>query len=1472
MEASQQSIKLDNKGNPSSLLLPMKKVTLEQAGMQYYTKTPPYLDIPNLIQIQTKSFRWFQEEGLAELFQEFPSVQDFTGNQLKLYFLSYEFRHPRYTEQECFERDLTYSAPLYANVRLEVKETGELHEQEVFMSDIPLMTPRGTFIINGTERVIVNQLVRSPGVYLTLEKDAASGRELCCGKLIPDHGAWLQFETSSKNVISVKIEGKRKIPITTLLRAIGYGNDEGIVELFSDIDSSPEHRYIHSTMEREAIVSELPTGSESAHRINNREEALRDIYQRLRPGDPPDLENAANVINNLFFNPRHYDLGEVGRYKLNQRIGHELLLLRGVIVTKVLETHLTNLIKFIEENQGKLSRGTSATRNTDIMKEVVCIINEIIPVIEENLGSLSPQVINIIKLKAENSQLPDISKERVRILLSEVSDAIEENPDLDRNSISPEAATAIRQSLERFTTEIIEGAKTEEGQQRLHLCLKSLSDAGIGSIISESLKILPLEKTEGLVTKYFNQRALTKDDMVAVVRRIVLINNGMEQPDDIDHMGNRRVRTVGDLMQHHLRVGLLRLERMIKERMSVVDPKIATPTSLVNIRPLVTVLREFFAGSQLSQFMDQTNPISELTHKRRISVLGTGGLTRERAGFEVRDVHYSHYGRICPIETPEGPNVGLIGSLSIYATVNKYGFLETPYRMVFRELESNSKWLLNQTLAEAVRDNENHLIADTGTIVGHQLAKRISKLKRRTIHIVPFVSDQIVYLSADKEEHYVIAQANTHLDEYHHFLDKMVEVRKGKQLLYESPAETDFMDVSPAQLVSVTTALIPFLEHDDANRALMGANMQRQAVPLLYPDVPLVSTGMERLVAAYSGQMMVASCEGKVLSVTGERVIIRDSNSRLQKDEKVKDGGGEQIFPMKKFERTNQGTCADYTPQVDRGDIIQPKQIITGSATTRDGDLALGQNVLCAFMSWRGYNFEDAIIVSESLIREDKFTSIHIERYEIEAQDTKLGAEEITRDIPNVGEENLRNLDEAGIIHVGAEVEAGDILVGRITPKGETELTAEEKLLRALFGEKARKVKDTSLRLPHGERGTVTAVQVFPKGKNKHKAFSPAGQLVRVWVAQKRKLCAGDKLTGRHGNKGVVSYIVPVEDMPYLADGTSVEIILNPVGVPSRMNIGQILETHLGWAAHTLGFRAITPVFEGAEDIDIEDALSRAWIMQQSEAIDYCTWDGKGQPHLRKDIAENWLAQQGYEAKKVFGPDSRKGEAKRVCLLVWLAYQGVDVAELSEEEVVKQSMAISQEKGIPLPTNGKATLYDGCTGDPFDQPVTVGYIYMMKLAHLVEDKMHARSTGPYSLVTQQPLGGKAQFGGQRFGEMEAWALESYGAAYTLQELLTVKSDDVVGRAKAYEAIVKGEDTISPRIPESFKVLTKELQSLALSVEALNEEEDQEFSELPEEQQEIQEIVETSVSIEQLEADGNSASINAMEKGEVQYAE
>ena len=1233
-----------------------------------YARTSDLIELPRLIDIQLQSFEWFHTKGLKELFEEISPIVSF-NKHLELHFGDFRFDEAKHTEEACRERDITYSAPLWVQVKLVNKDTGEISEQEVFMGDFPQMTDSGTFIVNGSERVVVSQLIRSPGVYFTIEEDRSTGRDLTGTKLIPSRGAWLEFETSKRDIISVKVDRKRKLPVTILLRAIGYGTDEEIRTLFADVDDDEDHPFIEATLERD------PTANPTEDQQKGIDDALLEFYKKLRPGDPPTLDNARNFLQNLLFSSRRYDLGRVGRYKLNR------------------------------------------------------------------------------KLKLE----------------------------------------------------------------------------------------LPL-----------TTRILTNEDIVSVIRRIVDINNGREIADDIDHLGNRRIKTVGELIQYQLRIGLLRMERVVRERMSIREPEQVTPLSLINIRPVVAATREFFGSSQLSQFMDQTNPLAELTHKRRLSALGPGGLRRERAGFDVRDVHYSHYGRICPIETPEGPNIGLIGYLASYGRINDFGFIETPYRRVINTVKNGVDELTGRILAQDIIDPDSgESLVEGGAELTPVLARQIAALDGLDeIRVHPFVSEEVVFLNADSEERSSIAQASTPLDKAGHFLNKRPSVRQAEEFRFEDPERIQYMDVSPKQVVGVSAALIPFLEHDDTNRALMGSNMQRQAVPLVKPEAPIVGTGMERQAAVDSGQVVVAGKAGEAVRVVNTEVVIQE------------DDGALRTYPLRKYNRSNQSTCIDQRPTVQKGDRVEAGTVLADSSSTQNGELALGQNVLVAYMSWEGGNYEDAILVSERLVENDKYTSVHIEKHEIEARETKLGPEEITRDIPNVGEDALRHLDEDGIIRIGAEVVAGDILVGKITPKGETELTPEEKLLRAIFGEKAREVKDSSLRLPHGERGKVVDIKVFTRDDHQD---MPAGveMMVRVSIAQRRRLTEGDKMAGRHGNKGVISRVVPVEDMPFLEDGTPIDIILNPLGVPGRMNIGQVLETHLGWAADRLGFMVETPVFDGAKEDEIESELARAWLIDRAwEDVTQKAWASVREQEIdsesltddndarriylldwleprgydpeqfffddiyaRNAALSEWLQDKGYEAERVI-PETRSDAsdayARHVALREWMSYHGGELDGLDGAALAEAARQHSIQVGWPLPTTGKQKLFDGKTGEPYDANVTVGIAQMLKLHHLVEDKVHARSTGPYSLVTQQPLGGKAQFGGQRFGEMEVWALEAYGAAHTLQEMLTIKSDDTTGRVKTYEAIVKGDEIQSPGVPESFRVLVKELQSLALSIEVIND--------------------------------------------------
>jgi len=1139
-------------------------INLGRRTRRSYARINEVMEMPNLVEVQHRSYQWFLDEGLRETFREISPIQDFAGN-LVLDFLDYTLGEPKYSIDEAKERDVTYSAPLKVKVRLLNKETGEVKEQEVFMGDFPLMTETGTFIINGAERVIVSQLVRSPSVYFSKKADK-NGKLSYSATVIPNRGAWIELETDAKDVIYVRIDRTRKIPVTVFLRALGFGTDAEILSLLGD------NEYLKNTLEKD--------------NTDSTEKALLEIYERLRPGEPPTVENAKSLLYARFFDPKRYDLANVGRYKINKKLH---------IKNRLLNQRLAETIYDLETGEVIAEAGSILDRR---------LLDKVYPYIERGFGNFE---VNAHGGVLDEYQIP-------------------------------------LQGIKIY-------AQQEEGK--------------VLTVISNRV----IDK---------NVKNIMPADIISTINYFINLLYGIGTTDDIDHLGNRRLRSVGELLQNQFRIGLARMERVVRERMSIQDPNTVTPQGLINIRPVIASIKEFFGSSQLSQFMDQTNPLAELTHKRRLSALGPGGLTRERAGFEVRDVHHSHYGRMCPIETPEGPNIGLINSLSTYARINDYGFIEAPYRKV--DPETNK------------------------------------------------VTNEIVYLTADEEDNYIVAQANSELDEEGRFIQEQVIARFKDEIALYPRKKIDFMDVSPKQVVSVATSLIPFLENDDSNRALMGANMQRQAVPLLVPEAPLIGTGMEYKAAYDTGVCVIAKHDGVVERLTAKEIWIR----------KTKEIDGEIVkgdldkYSLYKFIRSNQGTTINQRPIVKKGDFVKKGDVIADGPSTELGELALGRNVLIAFMTWEGYNYEDAILLSEKLVKEDVFTSIHIEEYELEARDTKLGPEEITREIPNVSEEALKNLDDRGIIRIGAEVYPNDILVGKVTPKGVTELTAEERLLHAIFGEKAREVRDTSLRVPHGTDGVIVDVKVFTRDNGDE---LPAGvnQMVRVYIAQKRKISEGDKMAGRHGNKGVIARVMPEEDMPFLPDGTPVEIVLNPLGVPSRMNIGQVLEVHLGMAAKTLGIHIATPVFDGARENDVFDTLEEAGLAR----------------------------------------------------------------------------------------DGKTILYDGRTGEPFERRVTVGIMYMIKLSHMVDDKIHARSIGPYSLVTQQPLGGKAQFGGQRFGEMEVWALEAYGAAYTLQEILTVKSDDVVGRVKTYEAIVKGDNVPKPGVPESFKVLIKELQSLALDVKVLS---------------------------------------------------
>ena len=1189
-----------------------------------YSKINEVLEMPNLIEVQKNSYQWFLEKGLKEVFEDISPITDFSGN-LNLEFIDFSLdSEPKYSVEECKERDATYAASLKVKARLYNRELDELKEQEIFMGDFPLMTETGTFIINGAERVIVSQLVRSPGIYYASEFDKV-GKKLLSSTVIPNRGAWLEYETDSNDVFYVRVDRTRKVPVSVLIRAMGIGSDAEIIELFG------EEPKILATLEKDTAKSY--------------EEGLIEIYKKLRPGEPPTVESSASLLNGMFFDPKRYDLAKVGRYKFNKKLA-----LRNRVKDAVLAENV------VDPMTGEVVAEEGAVLTMELCDQI------------QDTG------VGYIYIVAEDRKVKVLTNQAVKI--------------------------------DSYIEEFGLTAEELDINERVYypMLVKLLEE----NATAEELKAAIKESIHELLPKH-----ITLEDIFASINYVMHLDYGYGNVDDIDHLGNRRIRSVGELLQNQFRIGLSRMERVVRERMTTQDLAVVTPQALINVRPVTAAIKEFFGSSQLSQFMDQNNPLSELTHKRRLSALGPGGLSRERAGFEVRDVHHSHYGRMCPIETPEGPNIGLINTLSTFARINEYGFIEAPYRKVDHSGDE------------------------------------------------PRVTDEFIYVTADEEENYNVAQANEPLDENGYFVHKKVSGRYREEIIEIDRHQIHLMDVSPKQMVSVATALIPFLENDDANRALMGSNMQRQAVPLLVTDSPVVGTGMEYKTAKDSGICAIAKVGGIVERVSADEIVVRNDNS--QRD----------VYKLIKYQRSNQSTCLNQKPIVNLGQRVEAGQIIADGASTCKGELALGKNPLIGFMTWEGYNYEDAVLLSEKLVQEDVYTSVHINEFEADARDTKLGPEEITRDIPNVGEDALKDLDERGIIRIGAEVRPNDILVGKVTPKGETELTAEERLLRAIFGEKAREVRDTSLRVPHGETGIVVDVKVFTR-ENGDDVGPGVNQLVRVYIAQKRKISVGDKMAGRHGNKGVVSRVLPVEDMPFLPNGRPLDIVLNPLGIPSRMNIGQVLETHLSLAAKALGWKISTPVFDGANEIDIMDTLEMA--------NDYVntSWEefsAKWEPLLNGDILDELYANRDHREE-------------------W--------------------------KGVALGRDGKVQLRDGRSGEPFDNRVTIGFMHYLKLHHLVDEKIHARSTGPYSLVTQQPLGGKAQFGGQRFGEMEVWALEAYGAAYTLQEILTVKSDDIVGRVKTYEAIVKGENIPEPGVPESFKVLLKELQSLALDIRVLRE--------------------------------------------------
>ena len=1191
-----------------------------------YARQKEVVQMPNLIEVQTDSYKWFLEEGLNEVFDDISPITDYSG-KLSLDFVDFTLCEDevKYTIDECKERDATYAAPLKVKVRLHNKETDEINEHEIFMGDLPLMTRTGTFVINGAERVIVSQLVRSPGIYYAIAHDKL-GKKLYSATVIPNRGAWLEYETDSNDVFYVRVDRTRKVPITVLIRALGIGTNPEIIELFG------EESKILASFEKDAAT--------------NYQEGLLELYKKIRPGEPLAVDSAESLITSMFFDPRRYDLAKVGRYKFNKKLA-----LKNRISGHVLA----------EDVASPMTGEVLAEAGTKITRELASTIqNNAVPYVWISVEETERPIKVLSNMMVDLDAVVDVDPEEVGVT-----------------------------------------------EQVYYPVLAGILEETAGDI--DELKDAIKRDIHDLIPKH-----ITKEDILASINYNMHLEYGIGTDDDIDHLGNRRIRSVGELLQNQYRIGLSRLERVVRERMTTQDMEGISPQSLINIKPVTAAVKEFFGSSQLSQFMDQNNPLGELTHKRRLSALGPGGLSRDRAGFEVRDVHYSHYGRMCPVETPEGPNIGLINSLASYARINEYGFIEAPYRKINHDDPTN-----------------------------------------------PVVTDEVVYMTADEEDNYHVAQANEQLDKEGHFVRKNVSGRYREETQEYERRMFDYMDVSPKMVFSVATALIPFLQNDDANRALMGSNMQRQAVPLLFTEAPVVGTGMEEKAAVDSGVCVVAEEGGTVERSTSTEITVRQDDGKLKK------------YKLTKFQRSNQSNCYNQRPIVFKGDRVEKGEVIADGPSTSNGELGLGKNPLIGFMTWEGYNYEDAVLLSERLVQDDVYTSIHIEEYEAEARDTKLGPEEITRDIPGVGDDALKNLDERGIIRVGAEVRAGDILVGKVTPKGETELTAEERLLRAIFGEKAREVRDTSLKVPHGEYGIVVDAKVFTREGGDE--MSPGvNQSVRIYIAQKRKISVGDKMAGRHGNKGVVSRVLPVEDMPFLPNGRPLDIVLNPLGVPSRMNIGQVLEIHLSLAAKALGFNIATPVFDGANEIDIMDTL---------------------------DLANDYVN------------------------LSWEEFEAKHKEELLPE--VLQYLSDNREhrklwKGVPISRDGKVRLRDGRTGEYFDSPVTIGHMHYLKLHHLVDDKIHARSTGPYSLVTQQPLGGKAQFGGQRFGEMEVWALEAYGASYTLQEILTVKSDDVIGRVKTYEAIIKGENIPEPGIPESFKVLLKELQSLGLDVRVLRD--------------------------------------------------
>ena len=1537
------------------------------------------LDVPNLIRSQIESFDWFKTRGLAETFRDCsPIVAGITrrfangeaarrAERFELYFLDHWFDDPQFSPEECREREITYSQPLYVKAQLRDQETGEVTESDIFFGDVPMMTDTGTFVINGAERVLVSQLQRAPSVYYEREpsQDPACPE---CGKpenwyykarISASRGArielstWTHYYARRRNLpetITVSVDRRRRMGVSTFLHALGIVSAEEMRALFAEADANdcrpfvagvapaedrdynPREEELRSLWDR--MHPDRDFDYEQAHRIGL---AQRNLYKWLRPGEPAvQVDAACTFVVNHFFDGRRFDLGEVGRIKVDQRLGraeeqiltepqktilafvqkqHELTG-QGVTATEVFTASGREQRVLAERDVGALINFGYLSRRADRRIEPVDLFAgvqdeeagvRVASLDAANTGAL----LSLVETREDGARLVSVQRPVTDILGDPV--AISTQPILGGTE-SAEAISCGQIAIlkNRFLAgdsivepgQLIYAEKVNQGplqswrltpvRARASRIVGVVTDVNCGSngnIHQVRINLPGIELDE--------RRVLDLNDIIDTLQGLIRQHASNTEPrDNIDHLGNRRVRVAGELMRDQVRIGLLRMHRMFQDRVGRLEkPEDAVPAKLVNVRPVTGAIREFFGGDKLSQFMDQTNPLAELTHKRRLSALGRGGLTRERAGFDVRDVHASHYGRICPIETPEGANIGLLSSLAAYARIDRLGFIETPYWPVIKEL-----WLgdcrtpglpgyfdpIGHRVMNDVTTRKGEVIISAGETITETQWRRLRRLSADLmIDVAPFVDtrpESVQYLTADLEEQYRIAQANSGFDELYQFMDELVEVREGDNYRLASPDSVEYADVSPLQIMSVSAALIPFLEHDDANRALMGCNMQRQAVPLLQPQAPIVGTGIERRVARDSGQVLSSRVQGAVVSVNGHEIIVVD------------DAGAEHIHRLIKFARTNQGTCLNQRPVVQKGDHVNVGDTLADSSSTDGGELALGQNVLVAFMSWEGYNYEDAIILSERLVKDDQFTSVHIEKYEAESRSTKLGDEEITRDIPNVGEGNLRDLAERGIIRIGADVGPGDIMVGKVTPKGETEMTAEERLLRAIFGEKSKDVRDTSLRVPHGQRGKVIGVKVLNRldiikvlglknreeleelllPKNWEKLLrkirqadqqqvmeslkltgldqlnqllhSPHAKLVdvirrskpddlppdvneaiRVWVAQTRKISVGDKMAGRHGNKGVVSRILPEEDMPFLSDGTPVDIILNPIGVPSRMNLGQVLESHLGWAARNLNFQALTPVFEGADDDNIEDSLARWWFGQQANAAENGT-DSDGAVDL--DVVYSWLREQGFDPEVIYD-EAQQGKAREVCLYLWLRdVAGENVGEFGDialAEMHQRALDVHRQRLISPPTFAKFQLYDGRSGEPFDQPVAVGSIYMLKLIHLVEDKIHARSTGPYSMITQQPLGGKAQFGGQRFGEMEVWALEAYSAAHNLQEVLTIKSDDVTGRVNTYESIVKGNPISQPGIPESFNVLLKELQSLGLNVRLEDEEEQDDAS-------------------------------------------